>query len=75
MRLDNEVLDEVAVGPGSIVAWIRVEDETEWNDICKTIEPAWIRIQGGHEPLHSRHRPPHAPSLRSSRSHRKSLQR
>lgn len=43
---DNEVLDEVSVGPGSIVAWIKVEDDTEWNNICKTIEPAFSPTEG-----------------------------
>ncbi len=43
---DNEVLDEVALGPGSIVAWIKVEDEAEWNNICKTIEPGFSPTEG-----------------------------
>jgi hypothetical protein len=43
---DNDVLDEVAVGPGSIVTWIKVADETEWNNICKTIEPAFTPSEG-----------------------------
>ncbi len=33
---DNDVLDAVTVGAGSIVAWIKPEDGDEWNNIAKT---------------------------------------
>jgi hypothetical protein len=33
---DNPILDAVSISAGSIVSWIKVEDDTEWNNIAKT---------------------------------------
>jgi hypothetical protein len=33
---DNPILDGVAVSAGSIVSWIKVDDENKWNNIAKT---------------------------------------
>lgn len=35
--LDHPLLDDVAITAGSIVTWVKVDEETEWNNLAKTI--------------------------------------
>jgi len=36
---DHPILDEVSQSAGAIVTWVNVDDQTEWNNIAKTICP------------------------------------
>lgn len=51
--LDNSVLDEVSRSSGSIVTWVKVENDDDWNNILKTqcpdldvVCPAWSETRG-----------------------------